>query len=398
VLKLRQALPEQETLLLDYAERLTHHRAGRRALYAALSTLAPASEAGGHWRVLANLVAPIVRRRGGETFRLSNGDAVVILSSADTDLAERITQKLRAYYRDDPLLKREEKNRKALLCRWFDLASEYDSFLTLARKLKADAEAAAASPPAPPVAETERPAEEPKVAPLIAWLTAPLVEAPALERLAGSSYAARMRSNEPALLMFELLSPRAEALLELGLQESDLERNPKLRTAFCAFAARRLLLEIAGMRAPDHPLAIELGLDVLMGAEFLMLHRNWALGSWTPLTLIIPHAEMTADPSRLAFVRKMLRGLGHRLGIGAAPLHVLAQREKLDADLVTFAWTPAFGRGEDGAFDALRQAFTTKSPQNVMLTEVDTREALIFARSLGITLIAGRQAAIQLRD
>jgi hypothetical protein len=396
VLKSRQALPDPEILLLDYAERLTHHRAGRRALYVTLSKLAPATESGGHWRVFDNLLAPIVRRRGGETFRLGNGDAAVILASADRELADRITQKLHVLFRDDPLFMHGQKEGKDLLSRWFDLAIDYDAFLTLARKIKAEAETApppqpiAAPPPAP------RTHKEPQEAPLMRWLTAPVAETPALQRLANTSLAARMRPGDPPLMMFELLSARAEALLELGLPETDLERNPNLRAAFAAMATRRLLLEIAGARTHDAPLAIEVGLDNLLGAELLMLHRNWALGRWTPLTFIIPHRQMLADGARLVYVRKMLRKLGHRLGIGAAPIEVLSMRDKLDADLVTLAWSPAYGTGDHADFDSLRDAFAKKSPENVMLTGVDTREALAFARNLGITLIAGRQAAQQL--
>jgi hypothetical protein len=400
VLKSRQALPDPETLLLDYAERLTHHRAGRRALFVGLSGLAPTPHADGHWRVVDNLIAPLVQRRGGEIFRLRNGDVVAVLASADRALAERVTLKLRYFFRDDPLVAREDKTGAALLCRWFELGSEYDAFLALARRIKTrldePALPAAAVPEETAAPEEGRGPRDPRQAPLIRWLGASLSGPRALERLAGASLAARLRPNETPQLMFELLTPRMEAVLDTGLPEADLERNPRLAGACAQLAARRLLIEIPGARRPEEPLAIRLGLDILLGTEFLALHRCWALGRWTPLTLIVSHAECHADPARLRYVRGMLRKLGHRLGIGDAPIEVLSERGRLDADLVTFAWRPAFGRGEEHAFDAVRRAFAERSPEDVMLTGADTRDALTFARTLGITLIAGRQAAIKL--
>ena len=398
MLKSRQALPDPETLLLDYAERLTHHRAGRRALFVALSALVPTPRAEGHWRVVENLIAPLVQRRGGEIFHLRNGDVVAVLSSADQTLTDRVSLKLRYLFRDDPLIEHEDKSGASLLCRWFDLATEYDSFLALARQIKANIDEPSAQPvtamPAEPVEEAGP--RDPRQAPLMRWMGASMTGPRALEKLASSSIAARIRPNEPPQFMFELLTPKLEALIDSGLPENDLERNPRLELACLALVARRLLIEIPGARRPEESLAINLTLDALLGTEFLSLHRCWALGRWTPLTLIVPFAETSADAARLRYVRGMLRKLGHRLGIGDVPLESLSERGRLDADLLTFSWRGSYGRGDDHLFDDLRRDFARRNPEDLMLTGVDTREAFNFARNLGISRIAGRQAAIKL--
>jgi hypothetical protein len=399
MLKSNQALPEPEELFLDYAQRLAHHRTGRKALFLALSALAPTPHPDDHWRVVENLLNPVIRRRGGEIFRLRNGDTAVILRSADAELVERLTLKLRYLFRDDPLVVKEESAGVDLLCRWFDLGEQYETFMTLARDVEARlhrAEPATILTPEPesPAARDEfRGPRDPRQSPLVRWLVAPPSAPRALDRLASAGPVARLRPNESPARAFELLEPQAEAILPLGFPQSDLERNPQLVAAFRALAARRLMIELPSARRPAEPIGIALTLDTLLGTELLALHRAWAVAQWTPLTFLVPHEEFLADPKRYRYVRQMLKGLGHRLGLEAVPPELLSERGAGDADLRALAWRPDFGDGGDPRFARLRESCAEGAGEDVLITGIHSREALAFARRIGAGLIAGRHAA-----
>jgi len=401
VLKPNQALPEPEELFLDYAQRLAHHRAGRKALFLALSALAPTPHPDEHYQIVENLLSPIIRRRGGEMFRMRNGDVAAILRSADRELVERLTLKLRYLFRDDPLVAKEEKVGVELLCKWFDLAEQYDAFLTLARDIEsrlrkpepAATDTDTAEMPEIPVGANEfRGPRDPRQAPLIRWLMAPPSAPRAMERLARTSFAVKLRPGENPALAFELLEPQAEALVPLGLPEGDLERNPSFAAACRALAARRLLIELPSARRPSEPIAITLTLDVLLGTELIALHHGWALAQWTPLTFLVPHEEFLAEPRRYSYVRQMLKAFGHRLGLHGVPMELLSGRGRADADLLAFPWQATYSDGTDPRFAPLIEALAGPRGDAVLLTEIHTREALTFVRKVGARLIAGRQA------
>jgi hypothetical protein len=395
VLKPHQALPEPEELFLDYAQRLAHHRAGRKALFLALSALAPTPHPDEHWHVVENLLAPVVRRRGGEIFRFRNGDAAAILRSADRELVERLTLKLRYLFRDDPLVSREETADLDLLCKWFDLGEEYDALLALARDIEARLHKTQSALPIPgepsetplpvPGGQEFRGPSDPQQSPLIRWLTAPPSAPRAMDRLARMNPVARLGADGAPTAAFELIEAQAEALLPIGFPERDLERNPQLVAALRGLAARRLLIELPSARQPADPLALILPVETLLGTELLALERHWAAARGAPITFLLSQEERLADPLRYRYLRQMLKSFGHRLGLHGMPLESLG--EPVDADLLSFAWLPAYGDGTD-----LPRATPAGSRADLLITEIHTRDALSFARKFGAGLIAGRQA------
>lgn len=412
MLKASKTRPEPEDLLLDYAERLTHHRAGRRALTVALSGLAPPIRPDDHWRVVENLIQPLILRHGGEIFRLKNGDVAVVFTSLDQAMADRLTHKLRYLFRDDPLIRAEERaSAPAAFARCYDIHREYDAFLAFARLAK-DTSATALPATADDLAaltpddlKDELPHgggvdKDPRNAPIMQWLKAPARGAPALHALAHKVPAVRLRPNERASVALEYFTPRLDAVMALGMPAADLERNEELAHQLTGLTARRLMVELPAAFKSEQPLAISLSLDDLLSPELLNFHRAWAVGRWVPVTFCIPLPEESSeDFERLRYVRTMLRGLGHRLALGPLPLDIYQRRgmtspDKLNANLVFFAWDPRYAQAEASAEVKALRAWLSEAPaQDVMLIGVDARDALNFGQSLGLTLFAGRQAA-----
>lgn len=378
--------------MLDYALRLTHHRAGRRALFLALSLLMPASPGEGPWRAIESLLAPIIRRRGGEIFRLRNGDVAVIINSADSGLINRLTAKLTMLLEDD--LERLAQGEAApTLYTWFDLGEHYDAFLATVREIEASRRGVTPAPLPGPPAPGPQSAPAAHFNPILLttierWLMSQvpghakaLAEAVPVARIIGS------RAEQPALV---LLEPRLDLFEALGLPRGDLERNPALGAHLLDLATRRLFLEIPKLYSSQEPLVIKTTLNALLGAELLCLHRAWAIAAWNPLTFLVSMDEFARDAGRYKFVLGMLRRFGHRLGIADVAMDSLNELALADADLIVAELPVPDLTGEFP--EPPSRALLDSNPDRVVLSGIHSRQALSYAQRYRFGLIAGRVA------
>lgn len=408
--KAAKTLPSPEELLLDYAERLTHHRAGRRALTVALSRLAPPIRPDDHWRVVENLIQPLTLRHGGEVFRLSNGDVAVVFTSLDKPMTDRLVHKLRYLFRDDPAIAAEERGAStAPFAQAFDIHTEYDAFIALARAIHHGHTHSRAAAEAIETLTAEdlkealpgNPGEgaEPGAIPLIQWFETPPQPGSGLHRIATRMPVVRLAAGAPAATAFEYLQPHPDAFTVLGLPLADLERNEEFAAAARALTARRLLLELPAHFKSDQPLALALELDALLSPEFLNFHHSWALGRWLPVTACLSYEATLGARDTMRYVRTMIRELGHRIALGPLPMDIYQQRgmatpAKLGADILIFTFDQRYTQAEASAEIKGLRAWLAETPGiDVMLTGAESREAIRFGQGFGASLFVGRQAS-----
>lgn len=406
--KPRAVRAQSEELLLEYAERLTHHRAGRRAVFIALSALTPAGRSEERLRLVEGLLAPLVRHHGGEIFRLRMGDVAAVLGSADRALAERVSHKLIYLFRDDPFVERAATAGDASFVRWFDLSKDYDAFYALAREIKQSAEG---KPERAGEASLQRHREAPKLLPptrsgeprqsaLVRFLYDKPEGTRALARLCHPRIVMRLRQNETPTGAFEWLVPRPDVASLIGLPQGDLDRNPALADVLGHAVLRRLLIELPEGRPGRQALLVNAHLEGLLGLFFLAFHKTWSTGPWHPVTFLLPLEETRAEPSRFRYACKFLHGLGHRIGVSGFAFSDIANHKlaALDIDMAVVPFDDNSASEADG--EALTRSFgrrlTPEDAERVLLDGVDTPQALFTGLELGLSLFAGRQAQARL--
>jgi hypothetical protein len=398
---------QPEELLLDYAERLTHHRAGRRSVFIALSALIPTGRPEDRLRLVEGLLAPLVRHHGGEIFRLRSGDVVAVLGSADQTLSERVTYKLFYLFRDDPFVEGAAKAGGEGFVRWFDLSKDYDAFFALAREIKraADEMQGFVAKPAPqkrsepmllpaPVRSEAAPESA-----LIRFLYDPPEGTRALARLCQSRMVMRLREGETPSAAFEWLAPRTDVASLIGFPQGDLERNPKLAGALAEAVLRRLLVELPEGRPSAQAVIVDATLSGLLGLNFLSFHKAWSTRSWHPVTFLVSQAEPQSDPDRFRYACKFLHELGHRIGVAGFTLADIANHRlaALDIDLAVVASDESLSDENGQAFKRPRgYRITPEDAERILLDGVDTPQALFNGLQLGLSLFAGRQAQARL--
>lgn len=399
---------QPEALLLEYAERLTHHRAGRRAVFVALSALTPTGRPEDRLRLVEGLLAPLVRHHGGEIFRLRTGDVVAVLGSADQALAERVSHKLRYLFRDEPFVERVPTDGPSAFVRWFDLSKDYDAFYTLAREVKQTTEASLEGMQEPAASKrSELPqlmlpsrSEIPRKSALIRFLYDPPEGTRGLARLFHPRAVMRLRQNELPSAAFEWLVPRADVAGLIGFPQGDLERNPELAEALAQAVLRRLLVELPEGRPRNQPILVNAHLEGLLGLFFLAFHRAWSTSSWHPVTFILPLEETRSDPDRFRYACEFVHGLGHRIGVYGFAFSDLANHglAALDVDIAVVPFDNDYaGDAESNAPSrSLGRRLTPEDAERVLLDDVDTPQALFAGLQFGISLFAGRQAQVRL--
>ena len=90
-----QRPPSHEMLLLDQAQRLARHRAGRRVVHIQLSRLRPEHRRDQHLRIARNVLQTLFAGYDGQFFQLRNADMIFITRTAsheETDSDDRVNR------------------------------------------------------------------------------------------------------------------------------------------------------------------------------------------------------------------------------------------------------------------------------------------------------------------
>lgn len=398
-----------EELLGEYARSLRRHGKGRIALRLRLSLLSRLYRQEHHLRAAEGPFRKLLESHEGQHFRLANGDIVCIARAPRRVFDAAI---LRIFYllRDDPVLEDAiaAGEEEMLLCRWFDLAQDYEPFL-------ADVEA----PLPAPVQDAESPGAAPVTPAPMASLRGyvpilPIRDVPArrafdaeslarLERHLAGADLARFLLAEPICLVVADAPPRPvmrrlridiAALVETVLPGIEIEAEPHLRTRLDRLLAHRLLACEPEVD-PESLLAVllDLGLDCLDRPDFARL-----LGSLDPhrrhnLVIGLPIAEALARPTDFLAWRERIKAQGLRSALtGGDPLH-LAMRDPLLLPGEFFALDhrrlAAWQSSGHAAFDRIGRAIAAADPARILLEHCGDAAAIAAGRALGIRLFCG---------
>lgn len=194
----------------------------------------------------------------------------------------------------------------------------------------------------------------------------------------------RLNERGQALTEWEERALDWEALASLLVPGRSLTADPAIRRRLSHTAERRLLALLGepGLIRRGQAFSLSLSLPTLFTDEFLAFDRSLPAGSRPGLHLAFTPADLLEDHALFRFARAFLKMRGYRLILCGLPL----------------AWLAAFPLERLG-FDFLRldyeERYGTASlppgldPTRIVLSRVDTPEALLFGRRSGIELYAG---------
>ena len=390
----REELPNEESVLLDYVERLSRFRTGRRAVHIHLARLKPFNRRQHHLRVAASTFEMLIRSYEGALFRMFNSDIVVICKGATVAKIDEYVLRLRYLFSEDPLMNGAEGEADKF-CSWYDVEQDYDALLNLARELVSartefdTAQAAAGADPEHPQVLPSRPLDPSH----LTTVDSAIAQADLSAMLCRQAICAVAKGAKPQPLFHEIYIS-IEALRQTLLPDVDLKANRWLFQDLTRRLDQRMIAML--MKNDDHFLgksfSINLTIDTLLAPEFLEFDK--ALKEATRKTIIIELQliDVFADFASFVFARDFVRSRGYRLCLdGTTHLSLpLVDREQLGFDLVKLQWNSELGDiVHDARGERLRETVKRQAAERIILCHSDSETAIEVGRWLGLAMFQG---------
>ena len=386
----------QHIQLLDVVERLRKRTDGRRAIHLHLSALLAHNRREHHLRIAANSFDALIKRRDGQSFRLPDGDIVVIVANATVAEIDDVVLRLRYLFSDDPLVHADAEDNEARFCSWYDLEQDYAAFLSLAQAIYRRQSTQAAA--GPDDAKGDDPAlDNEAVEPMDPERLNRLETA-----LRGSDLSALLR-RQPVCILVPGSQPKP-VYNEIYVSIHDLRRRvmPQVNIASDRWLFQRLtrlldrrLISVLPEMESEAGLTTGMNLNIstLLSDEFLTFDKALRQRHSKPLILELQVIDVFADMGAYMFARDFARQRGYRICIDGLSHLTFPQlrRDELGVDMEKIYWHPTIVEDTDaGPGKRFREAVQRAGPARVVLCRCDDQAAVDFGQSQGITLFQGR--------
>jgi EAL domain-containing protein (putative c-di-GMP-specific phosphodiesterase class I) len=393
-----------QATLVDYAARLSRHTEDRRAVRVHLSGLGAQNRREHHLRIALNCFDPLVQKFSGEIFVLCNDDIVFVCKGATVAEIDDVVLRLRFLFSEDPLAWIEEGETKASsgFCTWYDLDTDYEAF----REMALDAAHVAATEPVrmsdPGWSETE--VDDTPSLPLdpekLGLVEQALASVDIDGLLACQPVSVIAAGGEPTPVFNEIYISIAEVQRRL-MPEVDLASNRWLFQHLTTILDRRLLANLSNLNPGNGlPVSVNLNVSTLLSPEFLDFDSRLRAKTKKPFIFELQIIDIFADMAAFMFARDVLHERNYRLCIdGLSNLSFpLIDREYLGFDMLKIFWSADMeGEVRPDRRGRLRDAVALAGPSRVILCRCESDEAVVWGRSLGITMYQGRYVDALLR-
>jgi EAL domain-containing protein (putative c-di-GMP-specific phosphodiesterase class I) len=380
----------QEHYLVEIAQRLDGGPSDRIAVQLHLSKLRPENRLPAHQRIMTMLLMPLVERRQGQLFPLSNGDIFLILRAPEDNEIEDLLDRIRYLFAEDPLTEGDPADEPGRVATWYDLGQDHALFRTVVERLQARARQQAAQS-----ANETRPRQEPRGLtarnlPQLLYALEKTDVGPAVRR---EAVCVVMPDTPPRPIFWEAKVDLDEICRAMA-PGSTLELGRWLRLALEEKMLERLLtwLSRRDLTESSQSISIDATIAGLLSDSFLALDSNIGAKARNRIFFEIADLDALGNLGQLAFLTGMLHERGYhvvldRLNHLTLPL---VDRELLGFDFLKLAWGADFET--DIRADRTRSlvaAIEAAGRARIILHNCDSARALDFGRELGLTLFQG---------
>jgi len=379
----------QESLLIDYLQRLERHRRDRRCVHIHLSQLQPVNRRDNHMRIAAGAFDSLVKLLQAQAFTLANVDLMVIYKAQVQDEVEAAIVKLRFLFSDDPLVINDGLDRN--FCDWFSLDREYEDVIGLAQKMLQEEQARqrAVQERTESEARDNRPRGTPFTPELLVRTEAALFQADLANLMRRQAVCAVVGQSPPQPVFHELFISIAD-MRQVMMPSVNVASSPWLFQELTETLDRRVLslLNKHDDRTLEGDISINLNVSTILSPDFLTFDDNIKAGARGTIVLELQKVDIFADLGAYLFARDFAHDRGYRICIDGLTYSMLpfVNRERLGADLIKLVWENSLLDEKDKKTDALRRIGVTR----IILCRCDAPGAIEYGHSVGITLFQGR--------
>lgn len=388
--------PSQEYLLLDYLQRLGRNVEGRMAVHIHLSRLRPQNRQDHHIRIAAATFEGMVQNYEGQIFTLSNSDLFFICKDATIEDIDAAIMKVRYLFSEDPLSQGDDEEDLARFCTWYNVASQYDELLDIAKQMHRERERktrlTVTAERGDPRLKTQRKQLDPEQ---LGKLESFLTRADLSNLMRRQPVCAVTPNNPMPQTVFRELYISIADLQQTVLPEFDISSNLWLFQHLTQTLDSRMLSML--IRNDDSSIAssfsINLNVQTILSPPFLNFDSSLKAVARGTVVIELQKIDIFGDMGAYMFARDFMRERGYRIcldGLNHLTLQFI-DRDRLGLDLLKLTWSPDMADDMSGSRTAeLKEHVDRCGRARIILCRCDSDEAIRFGQSLGITMYQGR--------
>ncbi|MBC8337789.1 MAG: hypothetical protein ISR51_06705 [Rhodospirillales bacterium] len=386
----------QESLLLDYMQRLEKQKEGRKVVHLHLSQLRPMNRREQHLRTAASNFDSLISSLDAQVFSVKNADMFVIYKDTAHPQVETSVQQIRYLFDDDPLVA-EEDHSDQKFATWYDAEQDFDAVLHTVQNLaqaerkrqtevrgRMDARAAL---------KAKQDMGEPLTPKVLARVETALSRAD-LSNLVRRQYICQIDGQMVPEQLFSELFISIKDLRETMLPDVNLVANRWLFQHLTTTLDRRMLAMLTKTDSISFSGDISFNINVatVLSPEFQAFDDNISAGRRGAMMIELQKEDIFSDLSSYVFAREFVQEKGYKVCLDGLTLETISiiDRERLGADLAKLIWHPDLADGGEEMHEKIRTLVKRGGADRIIMCRCDNREAIDFGRSVGIDLFQGR--------
>lgn len=385
----------EEKLLLDRLERMEGPQAGYYAVHLHLSDLRSAHRKPHFIRLAARNFDGVVTQFEATLFKMVNADLVLLCRNVPVNEAEIPVEKVRALFSEDPLATVDETGlEEDRLSTWYDLseADDFRGFVTAVRNLGIEAEELAKREAAEHAARKKEEGA-PLTAQHLTALSQVLPRVP-INDLVRHQLCLHIGAHGPEGVLFR------EYFISIGDLKKRIAPGVNLFSSAWLFQYltetldRVVLSTMAKQDFSDmtEPMSLNLNVSTVLSRDFQLFHR--AVGGFSENVVVeMQVIDIFGDMNSFNMARDILQQNGYRVLVdGINPVSMqFFDPALLQADYIKIGWGKEFENGDpdDEKVEELRRIIRDAGKESIILSRVDSEEAISWGLNLGITRFQG---------
>jgi hypothetical protein len=380
--------PSQEKALLDYIERLDKRRTGRLALHVKLSRLSRAHARAHYLQMATDMFSDAIRTLEGQFFILRNHDLVFVAVSAPFATLDRIVDRLRSLFSEDPVLAHKDSDDQSF-CTWYRLETDFDALHIAARQWVKEADQAKVDYIRKDPTEGLTPIQPD----LLGRIEHALEKTDVTNIVRRQTICTMIPGQAPQPLFEELYISilDLQAAITPGVNWL---ADPWLFQYLTQTLDKRMMAMLTKSGPPrEKPFSINLNVSSVLSPEFrrfdeitLPLVRGRPMIEFSKL-------DVFADMGAFIFARDFLHERGYRICLDGLTHLTLpyCNRARLGFDLIKIFWRPeGIEDMQPDMLPAIHEIVMEAGQARVILCRCENAKALEIGQQLGIVMFQGR--------
>ncbi len=381
-----------ESLLLDHLQRVARNVDNKRAVQVHLSRLRPYNRREHHIRIAATTFDSMLSNLEGQNFVLSNGDLFWVGqggTAADIDTA---AMKVRHLFSDDPLTHGDTEDDILRFYTWYNLEMQIDDLMEMVRQMQRDRERrlrAGMGRSGGQVGPAKRMLEPRFMTKLEEFLSRG-----DLTRLLRRQPVVALTPGGQAQPVFRELYVSVSELQQMIAPDLDMTGDVWLFQYLTQTLDNRILQTLTSGEDAVFNGSFSINLNIQSVLSPLFVNFDGSLKAVARGTVIVELQviDIFGDMSSYLFARDFLRERGYRIcldGLNHQTVKFI-ERERLGLDLMKLSWNPTLIEDMSARhYSELKDSVDHCGRARIILTRVDSDDAIKFGHQLGITMFQG---------